>query len=66
MGWLLIALATWEEIAFATNLPTVTELSTRRGTGPLVWACLGAFAIHLWEARDDRQAVLRSRTTARR
>lgn len=65
MPLLLISLALWESIALSAGKPTVTDLSTRRDTGPLIWGIFVAFGIHLLEARRANQEVLRSRTVAR-
>jgi hypothetical protein len=51
-----ILLASWEAFAITTHRPTITTLSTRRGTEIVVWLWLGALFVHL--ARERRKYIV--------
>ena len=50
-----LALASWEAFALTTHHPTITVLSTRRGTELVIWLWLGALAVHLAQERRKRE-----------
>ena len=48
---LSVGLAAYEAFALTTHRPTITTLSTRRGTEIVIWCWLGALAVHLAQER---------------
>lgn len=47
-----ILLASWEAIALTTHRPTITTLSTRRGTEVLVWGWFLCLGLHFIDERN--------------
>lgn len=51
IAFVSIVLAAWETIALTTKRPTITTLSTRRGTEVLVWGWFLCLGLHFLDER---------------